>query len=64
MPIQIFEGAFAVEDVTSHGCAIGIRKAGRASTFTLVGFDGMPEQVENLNSLETQRWIYKKELPP
>lgn len=108
-------GAFAVDGAASHGCAIGIRNAGRAGTFTLVGFDALPEQVEdlrqrltsmlvaqdpfamgylsvqlaydflqgyiakapgkfttgfyvvtfeNLDSPETQRWIYKKEPPP
>ncbi len=107
-------GAFAVDGGASHGCAIGIRNAGRAGTFTLVGFDAQPQQVEdlkqrlcsmlvaqdpfamgylsvqlaydflqgyiakapgnfttgfyvvtpkNLNSPETQRWLYKKEPP-
>lgn len=107
-------GAFAVDGGASHGSAIGIRNAGRAGTFTLVGFDALPEQVEdlkqgltsmlvaqdpfamgylsvqlaydflqgyiakapgnfttgfyvvtleNLNSPETQRWLYKKEPP-
>ncbi len=41
-------GAFAVDAVTSHGCASGILNAGRASTFTLVGFDAQPKQVEDL----------------
>jgi len=107
-------GAFAVDGGASHGCAIGIRNAGRTGTFALVGFDALPEQVEdlkqgltsmlvaqdpfamgyvsvqlaydflqgyiakapgnfttgfyvvtleNLDSPETQRWIYKKEPP-
>lgn len=41
-------GAFAVDGATSHGCAIGVGNAGRASNFTLIGFDTLPEQIEDL----------------
>ena len=41
-------GAFAVDTPTAHGCAIGIRNAGKAGKVKLAGFDAQPLEVEDL----------------
>lgn len=43
-------GAFAVDTPTAHGCAIGIRNAGKAGKVKLVGFDAQPLEVEDLRA--------------
>lgn len=41
-------GAFGVDTPTAHGCAIGIRNAGKKGKVKLVGFDAQPLEVEDL----------------
>jgi ribose transport system substrate-binding protein len=43
-------GAFAVDTPTAHGCAVGIRNAGKAGEVKLVGFDAQPLEVEDLKA--------------
>jgi ribose transport system substrate-binding protein len=43
-------GAFGVDTPTAHGCAIGLRNAGKSGKVVLVGFDAQPLEVEDLKA--------------
>jgi ribose transport system substrate-binding protein len=43
-------GAFGVDTPTAHGCAVGLRNAGKAGKVVLVGFDSQPLEVEDLKA--------------
>ncbi|MEM3484710.1 MAG: ABC transporter substrate-binding protein [Candidatus Hadarchaeum sp.] len=42
-------GAFGVDTPTAHGCAIGIRTAGKTGKVVLVGFDAQPLEIEDVH---------------
>ncbi len=43
-------GAFGVDTPTAHGCAIGLRNAGKSGKVVLVGFDAQPLEIEDLKA--------------
>ncbi len=43
-------GAFGVDTPTAHGCAVGLRNAGKSGKVVLVGFDSQPLEVEDLKA--------------
>jgi len=43
-------GAFGVDTPTAHGCAVGLRNAGKTGKVVLVGFDSQPLEVEDLKA--------------